>query len=261
MTISGAAVSPNMGANSKPALTFLLTLFNARLGVWLGNPGSAGDRVWRRPHPAYGATPLINELLGRTSDRNPHVYLSDGGHYENLGLYEMVLRRCRYIVVSDAGCDPDYHLDDLANAIRKVRLDFGIDIEFPSGIRIARGPSGMCGARSAVGVIRYSAVDQGASDGVLLYIKAALCGNEPVDVANYAIANPPFPHQPTTNQWFSEAQLESYRMLGLHTVLTLTKGGSVTTFADLCGAGAPVESTQSSATPPLPEDRAWHALR
>src|SRR4029453_2763112 len=219
MTISGAAVSPNMGASSKPALTFLLTLFNGRLGVWLGNPGQAGDQVWRRGHAAFGAKPLLNELTGRTNDRNPYFYLSDGGHFENLGLYEMVLRRCRYIVVSDAGCDPDYRFDDLANAIRKIRLDFGIDIEFPSGIGIARSASGLCGARSAVGVIHYSAGDQGATDGVLLYVKATLCGDEPVDVTNYGIANPPFPHQSTTNQWFTEAQLESYRMLGLQRVL------------------------------------------
>ncbi|HEX2453689.1 MAG TPA: patatin-like phospholipase family protein [Vicinamibacterales bacterium] len=260
MTISGAAVSPNMGASSKPALTFLLTLFNARLGVWLGNPGQAGDQVWRRGHAAFGATPLLNELTGRTSDRNPYVYLSDGGHFENLGLYEMVLRRCRYIVVSDAGCDPDYRFDDLANAIRKIRLDFGIDIEFPSGIGIVRSASGLCGARSAVAVIHYSAVDQGASDGVLLYVKATLCGDEPVDVTNYGIANPPFPHQSTTDQWFTEAQLESYRMLGLHTVLALTKGATVGTIADLCGLGAPAESTRRSAERPLPGDRAWHAL-
>lgn len=95
---------------------------------------------------------------------------------------------------------------------------------------------------------------------MLLYVKATLCGDEPVDVTNYGIANPPFPHQSTTNQWFTEAQLESYRMLGLHTVLTLTKGATVRTIADLCGLGAPAESTRRSAERPLPGDRAWHAL-
>jgi hypothetical protein len=233
MTVSGAAVSPNMGAASNPALTFLLTLFNARLGAWLGNPGDAGSRAWRQPHPAYGALPLLNELLGRTSDRNPYVYLSDGGHYENLGLYEMILRRCRFIVISDAGCDPDYLFDDLANAIRKVRLDFGVDIEFPGGAGIAKGTNGLCRTRFAVGTIRYSAVDPGATDGVLLCIKAALCGDEPVDVANYAAGHPPFPHQPTSNQWFDEAQLESYRMLGFFSVQSLTKGARVRSVEEL----------------------------
>jgi hypothetical protein len=237
ITLSGAAVSPNMGAASKPALTFLLTLFNARLGAWLANPGAAGSRVWRGRHSSYGAAPLLNEMFGRTSDRDPYVYLSDGGHFENLGLYEMVLRRCRFIVVSDAGCDPDYRFDDLANAIRKVRLDLGVEIEFPHGLGIA-GEGAICRARAAVGRIRYSARREGAADGVLLYLKAALCGDEPVDVANYAATHPLFPHQPTTNQWFRDDQFESYRMLGLHTVLTLARNARVSSVEALCSAVA-----------------------
>jgi hypothetical protein len=235
VTTSGAAVSPNMGAGSSPALTFLLALFNARLGVWLGNPGPAGQSTWTRGAPGFGVVPLLNEMLGRTSDRNPYVYLSDGGHFENLGLYEMVLRRCRYIVVSDSGCDPQYSFEDLANAIRKIRLDFGIDIEFPDGVRIA-SPEGplACAARWAVGRIKYSAVDPDSRDGVLLYLKPAITGDEPVDVANYARANAAFPHESTSNQWYDEAQLESHRMLGLHTVTTLTAGRRYATVADLC---------------------------
>ena len=110
ITISGAAASPNMGYHSAPAMTFLLTLCNARLGAWLGNPGLAGRTTWRRRDPLLGAGPLLREMFGRTTDQNPYVYLSDGGHFENLGLYEMVARRCHYIVVSDAGCDRDVHL-------------------------------------------------------------------------------------------------------------------------------------------------------
>jgi hypothetical protein len=234
ITLSGAAVSPNMGAASRPALTFLLTLFNARLGAWLANPGSAGSRVWRRRHSSYGAAPLLNEMFGRTSDRDPYVYLSDGGHFDNLGLYEMVLRRCRFIVVSDAGCDPGYRLDDLANAIRKVRLDFGVDIEFPDGLGIGAGAPAC--RRAAVGRIRYSSAREGAEDGVLLYLKAAICGDEPVDVANYAVTHPPFPHQPTTNQWFQDDQFESYRMLGLHTVLTLARDARELSVEALCSS-------------------------
>jgi hypothetical protein len=251
LTISGAAVSPNMGAASRPALTFLLTLFNARLGAWLANPGKAGASVWRRPHRAYGAAPLLDEMFGRTSDSNPYVYLSDGGHFENLGLYEMVRRRCHFIVVSDAGCDPQYRFDDLANAIRKVRIDFGIDIEFPGGVGIAGGGGGLCRGRTATGRIGYSSADAAASDGVLLYVKAALCGDEPVDVANYAAAHPPFPHQTTTNQWFDEAQFESYRMLGLHSIAELTRGRRITSVEELC-ADRPVSASSRAASGPAP---------
>jgi hypothetical protein len=238
LTTSGAAVSPVMGPNASPALTFLLAVFNARLGVWLGNPGQAGHATWRRPLPEFGVAPLVNEMLGRTSEHNPYVYLSDGGHFENLGLYEMVRRRCRYIVLSDAGCDPDYCFEDLANAIRKVRLDFGIDIEFPGGLRLTAsgspvGDLARLSSHWAIGRIRYSSLDP-SEDGILLYLKPGLTGDEPVDVTNYARGHQAFPHESTGNQWFDEAQLESYRALGLHTVQAVTGNRRFDSPSDLC---------------------------
>jgi hypothetical protein len=227
ITISGAAASPNMGYHSAPAMTFLLTLFNARLGAWLGNPGRAGRSTWRKSDPMLGAAPLLREMFGRTTDDNPYVYLSDGGHFENLGLYEMVARRCRYIVVSDAGCDADYAFEDLGNAIRKIRIDLGIPIEFPAGIAIDREHARQGNRHAAVGVIRYSAVDGGVADGMLLYLKATLSGDEPIDVRNYAAGHPDFPHETTANQWFGESQFESYRSLGLHSIDTLAAGDDV----------------------------------
>jgi hypothetical protein len=221
ITISGAAASPNMGYHSSPAMTFLLTLFNARLGAWMGNPGSAGRLTWRKADPLLGAAPLLREMFGRTTDDNPYVYLSDGGHFENLGLYEMVARRCRFIVVSDAGCDADYGFEDLGNAIRKIRIDFGITIDFPDGIAIDAAHARSGNRHAAIGAIRYSAIDGDVADGVLLYLKATLSGDEPVDVRNYAAGHPDFPHETTANQWFGESQFESYRILGLHTVDTL----------------------------------------
>ena len=236
MTTSGAAVSPNMGAASSPPLTFLLTMFNARLGAWLGNPGAPGDATWKRLGPKFGLGALLSELAGRTSDQHPYVYLSDGGHFENLGLYEMVYRRCRFIVVSDAGADPTYDFSDLANAVRRIRLDFGIDIEFPDGIAV--GPGASRPSRWAVGRIRYSAVDVEAEDGTLVYLKPTIIGDEPVDVANYARSNVTFPQQSTAEQWFDEAQFESYRMLGLHTVMSLCGTGRIENVRDVCLAAS-----------------------
>ncbi len=230
LTTSGAAVSSNMGPNASRAMTFLLTVFNARLGVWLGNPGAPGEATWTRAAPAFGVEPLVNELLARTTDTNPYVNLSDGGHFENLGLYEMVLRRCRYIILSDAGCDGDYTFGDLANAVRKIRIDFGVDIDFPAGLHI--GPRET--ARFAIGTIRYSAIDPELEDGVLVYLKPTVTGGEPVDVANYARTHAAFPHESTTEQWFDEAQFESYRMLGLQTVSALCGDSQFASPRDLC---------------------------
>ncbi len=220
VAISGAAASPNWGYHSSPVVTFLLALFNVRLGWWLGNPGSAGARTFRKRGPTFAITPLAAETFGLTTDTNKYVYLSDGGHFENLGLYEMVLRRCRVIILSDAGCDPKCELEDLGDAIRKIRVDLGVPVEFQEGFNIYSRDK-LKGKRWAIGTIRYSVVDKGnprEQDGILIYLKPAFYGDEPIDIFNYATANGQFPHESTLDQWFSESQFESYRMLGFYTI-------------------------------------------
>src|SRR5262249_50908535 len=154
ITISGAAASPNMGYNSSPIVTMLMALFNARLGSWLPNPGPQGRRLWRLSSPLWAVTPWVHEAFGLTTDTSHWVYLSDGGHFENLGVYEMVLRRCHCIVVVDAGADPNYTLEDLGNVVRKARVDFGIPIDFPDGVRI-HARADPRNAHCAVGRIDY----------------------------------------------------------------------------------------------------------
>jgi hypothetical protein len=218
LAISGAAASPNMGYHSSPAITFLLTLFNVRLGWWLGNPGKAGNQTYNRSCPEYAVGPLLAEAFGLTDDQKRYVYLSDGGHFENLGLYEMVLRRCHYILVSDAGCDEKMEFQDLGNAIRKIRIDLGIDITIKLDRLKPLKQSGRCSGHYAVGTIHYTRVDQTRSDGILIYLKPSLTGNELVDVLEYAAHHHQFPHEPTSDQFFDEAQFESYRRLGEHIV-------------------------------------------
>ncbi len=218
MTISGAAASPNMGYHSSPLLTIVMTLFNARLGWWLGNPKV--QDYWRDPGPRFGIRAFIDEAFGLTDDTNRWVYLSDGGHFDNLGLYEMLLRRCHLIVVCDGGADPKFAFEDLGNAVRKARVDLGVSIEFdgpmPSGF--ANGGNGVSGPHCAIGRIRYAADPIHPPDGTLIYIKASLTGDEPPDVRHYHAQNPLFPHETTTDQFFDEAQFESYRRLGLHII-------------------------------------------
>lgn len=224
LAISGAAASPNMGYHSSPVVSFLLTLFNVRLGWWMGNPGPAGDSrtllartpTYQTAYPGFALDPLLAEAFGKTDANHPYIYLSDGGHFENLGLYEMILRRCHFILVVDAGCDTGWTFQDLGNAIRKIRIDQGIDIDInldmlerPDGSRYSRW-------HHAIGTIRYDKVDQGAPVGTLLYVKASLTGDEPPDVEEYAKQHPAFPHESTADQFFDESQFESYRRLGQH---------------------------------------------
>ena len=141
LAISGAAVSPNMGYHSSPSMALLLTLFNVRLGWWLGNPGPAGKKTYQEEGPKLAALPLLVEAFGMTTDQSGYVYLSDGGHFENLGLYEMVRRRCRLIILIDAGCDADFTFEDLGNAVRKIYIDLGIRITFDDLEKLKNRPS------------------------------------------------------------------------------------------------------------------------
>jgi len=224
LTISGAAASPNMGYHSSPGVAFLLTLFNVRLGAWLGNPGPAGDPCFplfsKKPYqlasPRWAVGPILKEAFGLTDDTSPYVYLSDGGHFENLGIYEMVRRRCHYIIVCDGGADPDYKFDDLVNAIRKIRTDLGIRIKIDVSELWPQPGTKSSHAHCALGWIYYNDVDPAAEPGQLLYLKASLNNNEPLDVRSYADEHPDFPHQSTGDQFFDESQFESYRALGLH---------------------------------------------
>ncbi|MDX6272284.1 MAG: hypothetical protein QOD28_3507 [Acidobacteriota bacterium] len=215
-TISGAAASPNMGYYSSSAVTFLMTLFNARLGWWLGNPRK---ELYQKSGPTRALKPMVDEALGKTVEDKDYIYLSDGGHFENLGLYEMVLRRCHTIFVIDASSDPDHKFENLGNAIRRIRVDLGVPIEIQNIVDYSKekdAPKHYC----AIGGIHYTKVDEsaGVADGILIYIKPRLATKEPPDVLNYSKANLKFPHESISDQFFSEQQFESYRMLGLHAI-------------------------------------------
>jgi len=258
VTISGAAVSSNMGYHSSAAaVTFVLTLFNARLGWWLGNPGAAGgDRSYatrlteppyQRSFPRLSLAPLAMEAFGLTDDTSRYVLLSDGGHFDNLGLYEMVLRRCRFIVAVDGSQDEHFTFEDLGATVRKIRIDLGVEITFDGGavpIYAKESPEVKAGKGRycAVATIHYP-----EGDGVLVYIKPTILGNEPRDVLQYAAANPAFPHQATLDQFFDESQFESYRRLGVHTVDTICRAFTEMTFPQFIDcASEHVGTTQTS---------------
>lgn len=223
-TISGAAANPNMGYfSSSPVVTFFMTLFNVRLGWWLGNTGRAGDDTYRWSFPKLAIQPLLAEAFGMTNNTSAYINLSDGGHFENLALYEMILRRCHFIVVVDGAQDEGGRFGDLGNALRKIRIDLGIPITFNSVEIYPRGEKRK-GKYCALATIDYSRVDgNNARQGTLIYIKPAFYRDEPTDVLNYGLHNREFPHETTADQFFDESQFESYRMLGLHIIEEIFK--------------------------------------
>jgi hypothetical protein len=215
VAISGAAASPNMGYNSSAATAFIMTLFNVRLGAWLPNPALAetmGAHIGRSS-PSNSLRALLRELAGSTDDRGLDVYLSDGGHFENLAVYEMLRRRCRYIVVSDAGADPKCALSDLGGLVRKAQIDLDTQVDFGRMYLSRRGEDVEPQLAWAMGDVTYP---DGAK-GEILYIKPSFFGKAlPVDVFAYAQDSADFPHESTIDQFFSESQFESYRHLGVY---------------------------------------------
>ena len=215
VAISGAAVNPNCGYHTFPPLAFLMTVFNVRLGVWLANPRFKNEQFWarrRKPQggPVLSLLYLLNELVGTATDRSKYVNLSDGAHFENLAIYELVRRECDYIVAGDAGEDPGPDFADLVNAIRKCRTDLGAEISLDLSPFQITGPEGYQTAHFQLGTIQYASGKRGQ----ILYIKSSLTKDDPLDVLAYKRAHRTFPHQSTADQFFDESQFESYRMLG-----------------------------------------------
>jgi hypothetical protein len=248
MAISGAAANPNMGYYSSSIVTFLMSLFNIRLGWWLGNTGEPGSayhwwnrgnhRFFEKVGPSIAVLPLLNETLGRTDETKKFLMVTDGGHFENLALYEMVLRRCKLIVLSDGAADADFKFGEIANAIQKCKVDLGADIEFVGSMNIRprskeKEDEKLTRSRFAIARIKYPEThmvrvrnkDTGKYEdlrkrrtGWLLYTRPTFYRNEPRDILNYAESNDKFPHQSTGDQMYDEKQFEAYRGLGYVTM-------------------------------------------
>jgi predicted acylesterase/phospholipase RssA len=231
MAISGAAASPNMGYFTSPATGLFMTLFDVRLGWWMGN--SRFTPQWKSAGPAWGLSYLFSELVAQSDQNKSYVYLSDGGHFENLAVYELIKRHCQVIVACDADCDGQYACENLLALIEKARTDFGarIEVDF-SKIQPKDGRESEY--NFVAGDIFYD--PQNPRDrGKLFYLKASMplrsqpaatgviknlsqdAGEEnrlPDDVWEYFDKHKTFPHQTTADQWFDELQFESYRALG-----------------------------------------------
>lgn len=227
ITASAAAFNSNMGSLSMTlgaGVTFLCTALNLRLGLWLGHPLSdkIGAPKWTPGRlflkEMFGLTNSGLRPSAATDQRKPvakYVHLSDGAHFENLALYELVRRHCRYIIVSDCGADPEVAFDDFGNAVRRIREDFGVEIDIdlsplkPNATRISK-------QHVAVGTISYDPRGDRKDNAILIYFKPALTGDEPCDITQYRTRNEDFPHESTGDQFYDEAQWESYRRLGEH---------------------------------------------
>ncbi|MBR0850600.1 patatin-like phospholipase family protein [Bradyrhizobium diazoefficiens] len=245
MAISGAAAAPNMGMASMRPLSATIALLNVRLGRWIRHPldivryADAGlsERWWRG---SAGPTYLLREAFFKSgtaiTERRPDdtswagfLFLTDGGHIENLGIYELLRRRCSLIVAVDAEADPAYTSNSLIQLQRFARIDLGTRIVMdwePVGARAKEVSKEIAAAKRdpahgphvALGLIDYPPLEAGGDRqrGVLVYVKSSLSGDENDYVMAYKARNPAFPQESTMEQLFSEEQFEAYRSLGEH---------------------------------------------
>ena len=238
MAVSGAAASSNMGASSIKALTPTLAILNIRLGYWVANPRQLAQD---RKHSSVFASVFdqfyfVQELLGLMRESSDLIYLTDGGHIENLGIYELLRRRCKLIIAVDAEADPEMSFRALVALQRYARIDLGVLIDLPwAEIRDATRAASEEIAKSgglppnaaphgphcAVGQITYPQDRKG----ILLYVKSSITGDENDYIVDYKRRFPSYPHETTADQLFSEEQFEVYRALGFHAVSELFGGG------------------------------------
>ena len=224
MAISGAAAAPQMGDATIRPLAILMAMLNVRMAYWLPNPGLAQDAswftrlmMWRGASPGY----LLYEALGTANSKSSHILVSDGGHIENLGIYALLSRRCKFIMAVDGEEDGGRYCASLLQVIRYARVDMGIDIEIDlSPIRL--NDQGYSTRSWAVGVIHYADGHQGT----LVYMKSTLTGDESAEVMNFKRRFPSFPHDSTADQFFDSERFEMYRLLGWQLAQTAIREAS-----------------------------------
>jgi hypothetical protein len=169
MAISGAAISPNMGAATIFSLTFSLAFLNIRLGYWLYNPKYvvAPQQSFESLKALLSKASLYllgKEMFSRIDESDGIIYLTDGGNLENLGLYELLRRRCKLIIAVDAEEDATLSFPSFLALQRYARIDFGAKIDLPWQL-IAESPAPPQPAfRCAAGEIQYA----GEETGILL---------------------------------------------------------------------------------------------
>lgn len=237
MSVSGAAFSPSMGKMTRAPVRFLIALLNLRLGVWLPSPLRIKESRRVAPEEAslaqkrdrqladttkrsvFPISPrvdyLLRELFGRNHARARFVYVTDGGHYENLGLVELLRRGCTTVWCIDASGETITSFGTVAQAVSIARSELAVDIAIQPG-SMGPPPDAKGAARRFVrrthltGTIRY----HDGTEGTLVLIKAGVPADAPADVLYAHGKWRQFPCDPTLNQLYTAERFDAYRALG-----------------------------------------------
>ncbi len=215
VAISGAALAPSMGKMTNWPLRFLLTLANARLGVWVPNPrrveefaNTGRSKLWRLHKSRPRASLLFRELLGQNHADARFLYMTDGGHYENLGLVELLRRGCTEVFCFDASGGAD--VQELGDAIALARTELQVEIDIKPGKLVPDATTGIAERHLETGTILYP----DGTKGRLIYVRSVLTEGAPHDITAYHDLDPEFPHNSTGDQLYTDQRFEAYRKLG-----------------------------------------------
>jgi hypothetical protein len=225
---SGAAASASAGyigtgITRNRLVSAVMSLLSIRLGLWVGNPFHKERRKVLRI-PTFLNPGLVSGIFQQAHTHDSgYIELTDGGHFENLALYELVRRRLKVILIVDAEADPKISLASLVSATRRIEEDFGATLEFEDGM----GPTQLMmypPKRGYPADVRYATAPfmlgkltyrhEKEKEGHLIYIKSTLIEQMDFTTAGYLASNPDFPHQSTVDQFFDSAQFDAYRCLG-----------------------------------------------
>jgi patatin-like phospholipase len=248
--ISGAAIAPGLGSLSRGGISALATFAGLRLGYWWNkDEGSSDSAATTQPSLLAKSVGLLRETFGifRGTDR-AQWFLTDGGHFENTAAYCLLAQRAEIIVLADCGADPQYAFKDLENLVRKARIDLQTEIlfqrpkkkpvaaattqqltapasEWPQEMKVFGSLNDLASPTSSC-CLALARVDyRGAKDrqAILIVVKPNVSDGLPVDLVNFKAHNPAFPQEATADQFFSEAQWESYYSLGKYLGGKLTR--------------------------------------
>lgn len=247
VALSGAAVAPGLGSNTRTGIAALLTLSGIRLGYWWNSLTISRHKDQSEPRHVNKYSQLLAELSGRfEGTQRAEWFLSDGGHFENTAAYALLREECKLVVVADCGADPRYAFGDLENLVRKARIDLKANIVFlrprvprqnqqnavhlglqpseslehqksraePHDLSPAFGSLNDLTSPDSQACLALARIEYQDSVGYMVVVKPNVVAGAPVDLVNFKADNPLFPQEPTTDQFFSEAQWESYFLLG-----------------------------------------------
>jgi predicted acylesterase/phospholipase RssA len=218
---SAASLSPLMEGGQNRFLSFLFSLLNLNLGAWLPNPNPKA-RSWSKLLRFWPAT-YLRMVFGKLSKKSGLVHVADGGFIDNLGVVELLRRRCRIIIAVDNTYDPNYEFKHLRNLVARARAEpeMLLNIEFGVDLKDSLRPNPVTGfAKRDHLVARVS--DAQGFEGYLIYIKACLTTpladdevcDEETRAASYQAYHPRFPQESTADQFFDPDQWNAYNMLG-----------------------------------------------